>query len=187
MVSAQSMPPSLIPDAELGRGYRPLYPELVTPELAVHDAEHLPSAPSSHIRQDESPPISILPSSRYTLRSGLGGRPNPRCRGTHGHTCTDGYTCMCTYLGLRILYTHTPSRHTCYPGPQSNIKGQTFPEEGWPTHLEGALTSSRPSASREVRESERPPGRAGGTQCSQTIPSRDDPGISCLQSWLWCW
>lgn len=33
MVSAQDMPPSLIPDPELGREYHPLYPELVTTKL----------------------------------------------------------------------------------------------------------------------------------------------------------
>lgn len=52
------------------------------------------------------------------------------------------------------MCTHTPLRHMCYPGPQSDIEGQTSPEEGWPTHLEDALT--RPSASREVHESKRP-------------------------------
>lgn len=33
MVSGQDMPPSLIPDSELGREYHPLYPELVTTRL----------------------------------------------------------------------------------------------------------------------------------------------------------
>lgn len=32
--------PSLTPDGELGREYHPLYPDLVTTELAVHGAEH---------------------------------------------------------------------------------------------------------------------------------------------------
>lgn len=123
--------------------------------------------------QGESPPIPSLPSLGHThSKVRLRDRLRPRCAlcsaGAKAHVDTSGQIYMYRYIFRLHICSHTPSKHMCYPSPQSGIKGQTSAEDGWPSSLENARTNSRKWLSLSPEE---PAG------CSLHVPRLALPGV----------